>query len=278
MDEIDDIKVTLANVRALAKDLPREPETLPWWTNDVWGAPAAVLRSELFGRGARGKRRVFEERSITCWKGDQITYTGWELDQADLDCWLQILHLAKDQALGENVYFTGREFLKAIGRKSSGNSHRWLRRSIRRLRACSVNFRLASGNRYEGQFVFDSKQVESTGHYCVRLNLEIAQLFDKAFVQLNQEKRKLLRSNLSKWLQGYVQSHRATPKQPHRVKIERIQELSGSQVKELWKFKQMLKNALLELRDGGILASFELPPRGLGVEWVRAESKNSGAK
>jgi hypothetical protein len=262
-------------VLTMAKKLPREPEVLPQWPNGARGAPAAVLRSALFGMVKRGKRRALHSEVVACWKGDEIKYTGWQLDQADCDCWLQILHLAKEQALGEDVHFTGREFLRGMGRDQTGNTHKWLRGSINRLQACGVNIRLAAGISYQGPLVHKFIQDENTGHYVIRVNLDIAQLFDDAFVRINYERRKLLRTDLSKWLQGYIQSHQATDKSPHRIGLVRLQALSGSKVNATWKFKQQVKAALEQLVEVGAVKRFGFPPKGSIVEWVRTEQKNS---
>lgn len=278
MDDIEDIGPTLKRVRELARHLPREPKRLPDTPKGAWAAPTPVLRSALFGMVERGKRKHVESEPVTCWKGDQICYTGWYLDQADLDCWLAILDIAKEQDLGEVVYLRARELLRHLGRSSSGNSHKWLRRSVKRLRSGTVEITSDNGGYYQGGLVFSLRFDPEDKHYEIRLDLEIASLFDDAFVRLNCEKRKQLSSDLAKWLQGYVTSNQATVSKPHRIGIAKLRGLCRSQTAELWKFKQQLKRALGELQAAGVIRSFELPPRGTVVEWTRPEQVSKTAK
>jgi hypothetical protein len=44
--------------------------------------------------------------------GSNITITGWRLDQYDLDIWLEVMHLARNEKPGETVRFTLHSMLK----------------------------------------------------------------------------------------------------------------------------------------------------------------------
>ena len=92
---------------------PRGPAKviqLPLWPELKRGAPNAVLRGALFaavqGKGppvhaAPGANRGSTTVSLS------VT-PGMQLDQADLDVWEQVLHLARTQALGTECHFTAR--------------------------------------------------------------------------------------------------------------------------------------------------------------------------
>ena len=242
---------------------------LPIWPDECRGLPVAMARSALFGVIRRGKRRAVESELLASWKDVEIRYTGFRLDQADLDSWLQVLHIARRFPLGKEARFTARGFLKDIGRNNTGNSHRWLRRSIGRLQACGVSIKVGRLE-YVGSLVESFARDEVSGRYVVSVNPRLAQLFDEAFVRLSVNRRRMLRADLAKWLQGYVQSHRATRKDPHRIGLERLKDLSESETKERWKFRQQLKKALGELKAALILESFEFSPDGMNVQWVRS--------
>ena len=62
----------------------------------------------------------------------RIPLTGAQLDQADLDVWEQVLHLARTQSLGTKCYFTAHGFLKSLGRQT-GTAHEWLGDALARL-------------------------------------------------------------------------------------------------------------------------------------------------
>lgn len=241
---------------------------LPLWDDDQRGAPTAVLRSALFGIIRRGGRKAVEQETLASWAGNEIRYTGFRLDQADLDCWLQVLHLARAHPLGRDVRFTARGFLRDIGRKGDGNTHRWLRRSLGRMQACGVCIRTADGREYQGPLISEFFVDETSGRYVVRINPLIADLFDESYVKLSLEKRLALPQGLPRYLQCYVQSHRATPTHPHRIGLSALKELCGSQVELLKHFRMEIRTAMAELERHGIVVRWCITD-GDALEFVR---------
>src|SRR5436305_6064793 len=83
---------------------PKEPAQvirLPLWPEAVRGAPNDILRSALFA-AIQGKGRAFlKQHLIVAYDGNQIKYTGEQLDQSDLDVWEYVLHLARQHPLGK---------------------------------------------------------------------------------------------------------------------------------------------------------------------------------
>ena len=71
----------------------------------------------------RGRRKGVKREPIAAINGLNICYTGWRLDQGDLDALAHALHLASHQLTGQYVQFTAKGFLKGIGR-SHGKSGR----------------------------------------------------------------------------------------------------------------------------------------------------------
>jgi hypothetical protein len=68
----------------------------------------------------------------------RITYRGEELRQDDELVWMQVLHLAKQQPLGERVEFIAGNFLHALGWSTSGQSYQRLRTCLSRMQATSI--------------------------------------------------------------------------------------------------------------------------------------------
>lgn len=241
---------------------------LPQWEEDQRGAPTAVLRSALFGIIRRGRRAAVENQLLASWAGSEIRYTGFRLNQSDLDCWLEVMHLARRSPLGREVRFTASGFLRAIGRKGLGGKDRqWLDRSLTRMTACAVTIRLASGQEYTGPLISEFFVDRSSGRYVVRINPFIAPIFDEAFVKLSVATRQSLFSDFARWLQGYVQSHRATEDHPHRISLVRLQELMGSEA-SLKKFRWSVRRAMEELQRIGLIASWRIT-KGDALEFVR---------
>lgn len=239
---------------------------LPLWDDDQRAAPAAVLRSALFGVIKRGNRKAVENETLAAWADNKIRYTGFKLDQSDLDCWLHVLHLARHFPLGRDVRFAARAFLRAIGRSGGGKDQEWLKRSLNRMVACAVAI-CVGGQEYHGSLISDFFVDEQSGRYVVRINPLLAALFDEAFVKLSMEKRLALPQGLARYLQGYVQSHKATVCSPHRIGLARLQELCGS-TNNHRDFRHKLKKAMQVLEDNGIVSSWLLTDGG-ALEFVR---------
>ena len=145
-----DIHPAAARIAALAERAQSEPDApaprgpakviqLPVWPEATRGAPNAVLRGALFP-AIQGKNRtgLLRKELIATQDGVTIRYTGWQLDQADLDVWEQALHLARTQALGTKCYFTAHGFLKALGRQTGTTAHEWLGEALARLAGAVV--------------------------------------------------------------------------------------------------------------------------------------------
>lgn len=259
-----DFKAALERARNRGDDI----DHLPHWDDDQRGAPAAVLRSALFGVIKRGKRVALDNELLASWAGSEIRYTGFRLDQADLDCWLEAMHLARKYPLGRDVRFTSRGFLRAMGRKGSGGKdQKWLDGAFRRMVACAVLFRFANGQEYAGSLVSEFFVDRDSGRYVLNINPLIASLFEEEFVKLSTEKRSLLKSDLARWLQGYVQSHRATEAQPHRIGLARLQALCGSTAQRR-EFRRLLKKAMNELQQQELISRWRITDRD-ALEFVR---------
>jgi hypothetical protein len=193
-----------------------------------------VLRSALFGVVRRGRRSYLQNQVMAAWADTTIRYTGVRLDQADLDVWLTALHLSREQGLGARVVCSERTFLRALGRATKNVE--WLRIVLDRLTACAVKITRDSRT-YWGSLIEKGYRDEATGEFVIVLNPELARLFeDESFTWLDWEIRQGLGMDLAKWLHGYIVSHQATPRNPHRIGLERLRELCGSETGELWRW------------------------------------------
>ena len=235
---------------------PAQVIQLPLWPEAKRGAPNAVLRGALFS-AIQGKNRagLLRKELIATQDGVTIRYTGWQLDQADLDVWEQALHLARTQALGSKCYFTAHGFLKALGRSTGKHDHTWLGESLARLSATSVEI-TASRRTYFGSLIDRGVRDEDTGKYVVEINPDLAKFYGRSqWTQIDWEQRQRLRGKpLVLWLHGFYATH-ATP---YPLTVAYLHKLSGSQTKQVRKFKQNLTKALRDLQDAGAIKAFEI--------------------
>ena len=90
---------------AIAREA-RAVAQLPLWPEPKRGAPNSFIRSALFA-AIQGKDRQFmKETVLASQDGIVIKYTGEQLNQADLDVWETIVHLAREQPLSTFCSFT----------------------------------------------------------------------------------------------------------------------------------------------------------------------------
>jgi len=281
MNPADDLTARIRQIaeRAQQRQRERTPEPtpkparvvrLPLWPEELRTCPSCVLRSALFGVVRRGRRSYLERQIIAAWANTTIRYTGMRLDQADLDVWLAALHITRESGLGAQVRTSIGAMLKAMGRTQDGRAYEDFNNTIVRLTGCVVEI-TANRKTYGGSLIESFERDEDTGRYVLYLNPRLVVLFeDEAFALIDWEQRHGLRRDLSKWLHGYILSHRATPREPHRIGLEKLRDLCGSETGELKKFRQQIREAMAELQEASIVTRWKITS-GDALEFVRPQ-------
>ena len=241
-----------------------EHPVLPDWPIHTRGVPNIYLRSALFGVIKRGRRRAVKKETIGTFKGLTICYTGWQLDQGDLDVLVQSLHMYKynpDPTSGKYIRFNVRGFLRSIGRQPGKSGREWLKESLRRLKAnaleVTTEIRLVYGSEtvtYAGSLIDEFYYNMQEQSYFLKINPKLAALFNTGWTQIKWEQRLQLRIDLAKWLHGFYASHR----DPFPIKVVTLRHLCGSVRSRLSGFRGNLRTALDELIQVGFLESYEI--------------------
>lgn len=219
-------------------------ETLPDVSESKRAAPNAILRSSLFGVVGKGHRKYEQNVLKVTVQGLTVKFTGQQLDQADLDVYLECVRRCAGHPLGELVRFTAYEFLQAIGRKTGKFEYEWLKTILTRLFVCGIE--LGDGRFfYDGHLIEKKYRDEITGEFVIALNPKIAVFFSgDAWTGLCLKERNALKSKpLAQWLHAFFSSHH----QPFPYKVETLKGLCGSQRGELKKFRYDLKKSLADL-------------------------------
>jgi hypothetical protein len=231
---------------------------LPLWRDDRRGVPNDLVRSALFTVGnPRNKRRDMKQAIIAAIGDIEIRYTGEELRQDDEDVFLQLVHLARLADLGDIVTFSARSLLSALGWATDGGSYKRLKASITRLSANTLT--VQNGERgYSGSLIRDfqwkGEGTRSSPKWQVRFEPRIVALFGQTtYTQVLWEQRLRL-SNVGKWLHSFYATHA----KPFPMKPDTLHRLSGSQVKEPRKFRQMLRTELDALVKVGFLETWDI--------------------
>lgn len=206
--------------------------------------PNIVLRSALFGLVEKGDRKFEKNVLKASFNGYTVKYTGEQLDQSDLDVWLECLSRYKQTPLGYTIRFSSYEFLKAIKRNTGKSQYDWLHDTLNRMQSSGIH--LSDGKyTYIGSLINEVYRDEETGENCLVLNPKIIACFgDSSWTGVIRDLRLQLKGKpLTKWLYGFYSSHA----KPLAIKVETLKELCGSKRGELYKFRYDLKKALIEL-------------------------------
>jgi hypothetical protein len=245
------------------------------WAEAMRACPLAMLRSALFGVVRRGRRQSLEDVEIAAWPGVSIRYTGHRLDQADLDVWMQAVHLFRHSGLGSRLHLSAHSFLKAIGRATGNLNHQWLRKSFTRMIACAVVIKVGRYS-YAGNLVHEFWLDEETGKYVLSINPHLAALFADGYSLLEWAQRQALgNKDLAKWLLGYINTHQATVLKPHRIGLDKLQRLCGAEM-EPKDFKRWTKRYMDAIKALEAVAAWHFTGTDDNIlEFIRPPQKAS---
>ena len=245
-------RITSLGEKAAAQSLSKEIK-LPDWPTTKRATPNSFLRSALFSAIQSKDREFLDGVILASQQGITIRFTGKQLNQEDLTLWETLVHLAKEKPLGNVCEFTAYDILKTMGSNTGGDEYVRLEAGIMRLAACIVKITYDKKS-YFGSLINDGTKDETTSFYKISLNRQLIKLYEQN-TWLDWEQRvKLRRKPLAQALHGYYSSH----KTPHPVKIETLQQFSGSKNKQKAGFERQVTTALKELVKIGFLESYKI--------------------
>lgn len=232
-----------------------EPVQLPLWPEPRRGTPNSFIRSALFAAIQSKDRTFIKEKVLGSQKGITVKYTGEQLNQEDLTVWETLVHIARQQPLGNVCICTAHGILKTLGLNTGGDEHKRLHSSIVRLTACAVEI-THEGKTYFGSLIEGGIKDEVTSHYNIELNKKLIRLFGETqWTAIDWKQRLLLRRKpLAQALHAYYSSHSA----PYPVKLDTLQELTGSRNGQAADFKRKCSAALGSLTKIGFLTGYSV--------------------
>jgi hypothetical protein len=238
---------------------PAPQLALDLWPDAVRGVPNAILRSALFS--VMKERPAAKRELLASVDGIEVRFTGIRLNQKDLDYFEVLLHLQRLQPLGTPIHFTASAFLKTMGLSVGKYQYDELKDVIARLGANKTEITWVKENKTFGRSLVEKfDRDEETQEYIVTLNPELMKLYQTGYTQIDWEQRQALGKNmLAKALHGLYASHAS----PFPMKVDTIRTLTGSNTKDLWKFRQQLRDALKMLVEVGAITGWEIDKRDL---------------
>jgi hypothetical protein len=225
------------------------------WAEELRAAPNEILRSGIFGVVRRGRRSYVKEMEMPAPAGFRIAYTGERLDQADLDIWLQLLHMTRTKTVDDEIRFPVRWFLKQLQRNVGKSDYEWLNGRMTGLVASATRIEDKSGRVIiTGGLIRAFGYDPETSEAVVYLNEHLRKLFDN-YTLIRWEDRLALGSDqLAKWLHAYYSTHA----EAYPLKVETIMKTCGSEATVLRYFRSDLKGALDTLKGRGFILDWKI--------------------
>lgn len=247
------VKHRQKRVHLPAATLQKNVVHFPLWPEPTRGTPNVWLRGALFAAIQGKERRALKRELLAMVDGLEIRFTGWQLDQSDMDVWETIVHLSRLQAMGERVEFTAHAILKELKRDTGKSQYEWLKDVMARLYSAGVEI-TAGRFTYFGTLLKGARD-ELTGRYAVELESKLLTLYEAGWTQIEWNVRYALRCKpLALWLHGWYCSHA----KPYPLKLETLRKLSGSRNSQLASFRRQLCKAMDDLLDIDAVKAWEL--------------------
>lgn len=245
-----------------------EAAQLPLWGENRRGLPNVLARSALFNSRRNldtddARREFLRGTQIMSVASTVMTYRGEELRQDDSSVFMQLLHLAREQPMGERVYFTAYSMLRALNWCINGPSYTRLRECIERLAANTLKIQMRDGSKGYGKSLVrafywkDDVSGETLSRWCIEFEPEILALFgDSSYTLIEWQERGAIgsRSTLALWLHSFLATHR----EPLPISVKRYHELSASDCQKLFHFRAQLKRALDRLKEIGFVIDYSI--------------------
>ena len=200
---------------------------------------------------------------------------------SDADVWLEIMDRAVrgkgvvlDNETCTVISFGCREFLRSIRRAVGGSALRQIEASIRRMQATSLHLShdfvrmvspdFAASNGGSRKFVdvqllsvAGGELEPEHGMMMVSVPKVIVSMYRAGYSYVDMDVHTRLKSNYAKWLHLYIASNRASDDKPLFISYDYVRERCGTQSASPKRFRQLVRQALNELLDAGIVSSVE---------------------
>lgn len=227
-------------------------------------APDAFFRSALFGiiskKNNSGARTYYKNKPIACWSGAEISFTGEELGQDDLDVYLGLIHLiATNNYIDGEIKIKTRGFLNFIGRSPGGKTSEWFNGCLTRLKANEIKCEwLLEGFTYRGSLIDHVLEDHNTGLLKIQINKKLLQIFefDGIWTTLDYTLRKQLKIPMSKWLHAFLSGYT----EQTAIPLKLMQEQCRAKVQKSSRFVYDLKKAATEVEKAAMNS-------GMSFEW-----------
>lgn len=239
-------------------------QLLPEIFEDKRAIPNSLLRGALFGLVRKGRRSLVGDMPIFTMSQYDLTFTGYELDQNDLELWDTLIYLARERNVNNELRITLYDLCQQM--RLSYNQERSKKLEERALRLQLGQVKIQTNNRTFAGSLINNVYIdkEGDGKLVIEYNKKLAPLFTEDFTYISADIRHLLGDNqLARWLYNFYESHN----QPIPFAIDFIKKLCRSD-SELKGFKQKLKISLEQVKKAHLAVNHK-------SKWDYEISKNN---
>lgn len=216
-------------------------QLLPEIFEDKRAIPNCFLRGALFGMVRKGRRALVENQPIFTMSQYEVSFSGSEMDQNDLEVWDTLMYLAKERNVDNELRITLYDLCQQMRIANSGANRDALVSRIKRLKFGMVTIKTEKKEFFGSLINNGYIDIDGDGKLVVEYNKKLMPLFvDNDYTLISADIRHLLGDNqLARWLYNFYESHN----KPIPFAIDFIQKLcrSDSEPKE---FKRLLKHGL----------------------------------
>lgn len=239
-------------------------QLLPEIFEDKRAMPNSFLRGALFGMVRKGRRSLVGDMPIFTMSQYDLTFTGYELDQNDLELWDTLIYLARERNVNNELRITLYDLCQQM--RLSYNQERSKKLEERALRLQLGQVKIQTNNKTFAGSLINNVYIdkEGDGKLVIEYNKKLAPLFTEDFTYISADIRHLLGDNqLARWLYNFYESHN----QPIPFAIDFIKKLCRSD-SELKGFKQKLKISLEQVKKAHLAVNHK-------SKWDYEISKNN---
>ncbi|MCY1359097.1 hypothetical protein D9M69_456510 [compost metagenome] len=250
--------------------------------------PNHIARSSLFAPIAKGRKTLHREAVLVSRADAVITFWGEQLDEAQADVWMQIMHEALKYPLGDSVPINRARFLRDIGRHTGKSEYEWLHRAMKALSFAMLvveavkdgKTKLSVGRTRVLHMIDGFDYDDELEEYSVRIDPRWRGLYaNQEYALIDWEKRLKIRpgQDMAKSLQRLVAT---TSDTVQRYQLSWLREkLQYSS--PMRKFKEALVNAMRELERVEVIAGGRIERSTKGKEqatWHKIVGPLSGRR
>lgn len=246
---------------------------LPGMSEFMRAMPNHLARSSLFAPVARGRKKIYKDRVLFS-RGDAvIKFWGEQLDEAQADVWMQVMHAALKVPLGQPVTIERAAFLRSIGRQTGNFEYKWLNRAMEALAFAMLVItvskdgkpKLSIGKTRAIHMIEGFDYDDALEAYVVRIDPRWREMYgNREFALIDWDKRLRFGSqqDMAKALQRLVATSSEPVQRNALDSLKNMLEYSG----RLRDFKDALEKAMRELERLEIIADGRIEASTKGKE------------